>query len=732
MRKRISLHAIELSVFFLLVCFLTTAASAFAADFYVATNGNDSWSGSLVAPNTNKTNGPFATLERARNEIQKLKARGSKAPVTVWVRGGVYSFTKKFTLGLADSGLANAPVSFRAYNNEKPVLTGSRRISGFKPYKGQILQADVRSQGLENIYFRQLYFNEERQPLARYPNFDPANPYYGGWAYVDGTPVNPNVPMPGESKRVLKMKPRDVRAWAHPEDGEVFIFPHFNYWNNILPIASIDQANHSIILAADASYTIRPGDRYYVRNLLEELDAPGEWYLDKRTWVLYFWPPVSPTDSKEVVAYAPVLDNIMEIDDASNVVIRGFTIEGSTTSAILLKNTNDCLVAGNTIRNVGGSAAPSSAVEIRGGTHNGIVGNDIYEVGGNAVTISGGDRKTLTPAGNYADNNYIHHTGVFYKQGVGITLDGVGNRASHNLIHDTPRFGIIILGNDQIVEYNIIHHVSLETQDTGAIYTNGRDWLTPRGSIIRYNYIHDSVGFGFDWTKDTWVSPFMCWGIYLDDNSNGVDVIGNIVVRAVTGLVHMHNARDSLFENNIFVNGTQEEITFDGWAKEYGVLKNLLPSMTRNYEEYDRLPQWRKYRGFADNPPQNAIPMGGNQFLRNIYFYFTPGAKLYSYQYPYFPFQDFKSDFNIVYHFNNPILFSMAGTSAADQWKAWQQYGFDRHSIIADPLFLGVPNGDYRLKPESPAFRLGFQRIPIEKIGLYKDVLRASWPVVGQ
>ena len=718
------------TIIILIVSVTVSSVSTWAADFYVATNGNDAWSGSIAAPNASGTNGPFATLERARNEIRRLKTRGSKEPITVWVRGGIYSFVNTFTLGPADSGSANAPVSFRAYNNEKPVLTGSRRISGFKPYKGQILQTDVKSQGLGGIYFRQLFFNGIRQPLARYPNFDPANPYYGGWAYVDGTPVNPNVPMPGESKRVLKMKRQDIRTWAHPEDGEVFIFPHYNYWNNILPIASIDQANHSIILAADASYTIRPGDRYYVRNLLEELDAPGEWYLDRRTWILYFWPPVSPTGSKDVVTYAPVLDNIMEIDDASNVVIRGFTIEGSTTSAVLLKNTNDCLVAGNTIRNVGGFAAPSSAVEIRGGKRNGVIGNDIYEVGSNAVTISGGDRKTLTPAGNYADNNYIHHTGVFYKQGVGITLDGVGNRVSHNLIHDTPRFGMIILGNDQLVEYNIIHHVSLETEDTGAIYTSGRDWLTPRGTVIRYNYIHDAVGFGFDSLKGIWVTPFMCWGIYLDDNSSGVDVIGNIVVRAVSGLALLHNARDNLIENNIFVGGGQQEIELIGWRKGSGMMNAFLSGMIKNYEEYSQLPQWRKYRGFADNPPQSAVPMANNEFQRNIFYYSAPDAKLYSYQN--LPFESFTSDYNLIYHFSNPILFAMPGTAATDQWAAWQQSGFDTHSLLANPLFLGPQNDDYRLAATSPAFQLGFQRIPVEKIGLYQDALRASWPVANQ
>ena len=94
-----------------------------------------------------------------------------------------------------------------------------------------------------------------------------------------------------ENHRTFRYKEKDARQWSHPEEGEVFVFPFYNYWNNILPIASIDRQKREITLAGDASYPIRPGDRYYVRNLLEELDTPGEWYLDRKTETLYFWPP---------------------------------------------------------------------------------------------------------------------------------------------------------------------------------------------------------------------------------------------------------------------------------------------------------------------------------------------------------------------------------------------------------------------------------------------------------
>jgi hypothetical protein len=263
---------------------------------------------------------------------------------------------------------------------------------------------------------------------------------------VDGKDVEMYRDQPDDSKRLLRFKTEDARAWTRGGDGEVCIFARYNWWNNIVRIASVDRDNRGITLASDCSYAIRPGDRYYVQGLFEELDAPGEWYLDQAAGKLYFWPPV-PLEGKAVIA--PTLRTIIEIGQgASHVTIQGFAIECCEGTAVTLTSAEDCLVAGCAIRNVGDYSG--SGVQISGGLRNGVAGCDVSEVGRDGIAIGGGDRKTLVPAGNYADNNYIHHVGVFYKQGVGIKLEGVGNRASHNLIHDGPRMGIIFSGNPDV------------------------------------------------------------------------------------------------------------------------------------------------------------------------------------------------------------------------------------------------------------------------------------------
>jgi len=706
---------------------------------FVATDGDDSWGGTRAKP--------FATLERARDEVRKRRAEKLlPAGATVLVRGGLYFLPRTLKLGAEDAGTADAPIVYRADRSERPTLIGGKPITGFAPHKGSILKADVNAQGLQGVAFRQLFFHGKRQHLARYPNYDPKNPYGGGWAYADGKFIPLYQDVPNESRRTLHYKEADARAWAHPEEGEVFVFPRYNWWNNVVRIASIDREKRLVTLAGDGSYAIRPGDRYYVQGLFEELDAPGEWYLDAKAGTLYFWPPeegqphrAAPTG---IMAYAPTLRTIVEIGKgAAHITLQGFTLECCEGNAVVLKDASDCLVAGNTIRNVGDYGG--SGVVVDGGQRNGVAGNDLYAIGRDGVSIGGGDCITLTPGENYADNNYIHHVGVYYKQGVGVSLHGCGNRASHNLIHDGPRWGIGFGGNNLLIEFNHIRHVNLETADTGAVYTGGRDWISSRGTVIRYNFFHDLIGFGME--NGHYVSPHYCWGVYLDDNAGGIDVVGNVVARCIRGLVHLHNGRDNLIENNVLIDATLQQVEYNGWTDKHSYWTSHLPTMIKGYESVASQPAWKNMRNMQLHPKDAVLPDGkimtGNTFRRNIVAYHGEKSRLYRLNSA-VPLDHNEFDYNLVWHFGLPILTGQTSKdkpgakvirekpSPPDEWAAWQALGKDTHSLVADPLFVAPDKDDYRLRPDSPAFKLGFQPIPIGEIGPYKSPLRASWPII--
>jgi len=728
-------------VMFALVC--AQVARGAALELHVATDGSDRFTGKLARPNAAKTDGPLATLTGARDAIRMLK-KNTPLPaggVTVTIGAGTYFLGATFLLDKQDSGTADAPIVYRAAAGAQVRILGGRPITGFVSHRGPILKAAVGQQGFHGVRFRQLLFDGQRQPAARWPNFDPRNPYGGGWSYVDGKPGK-HEDVAQQSTTSFHYRQADARRWRRPQDGEVFVFPGYNYWNNILPIKSVDQHTRAIELGSPASFGITAGDRYYVQGLFEELDAPGEWYLDPESETLYFWPP-EPLEGHTVSA--PLLGTLIGLKaGTAHVMIRGLDLACCSSTAVVLDKTADCLVAGNTIHHVG--EFRGSGVAVIDGQRNGVVGNDIHHVGAAAISLSGGERKTLAPADNYALNNYIHHTGVFYKQGVGVSITGVGIRAAHNLIHDCPRMGILLNSgcNNVTVEYNHIRHTNVETEDSGAIYVFGRDWLNARGSRIAYNYCHDSIGYGRKGAQ--WLSPYYTWCVYLDDNTCGVDVVGNILARAYLAGIHLHNARDNRLENNIVVDCEKHQVQYSGWFEGHRFWSNNQPKMIAAYESVIGNPRWQALRGMDLHPGKAVLPdkliMANNRLERNIFYYTRPEARLMTWRDA--PLDHNRSDYNLAWHAGLPLVIGCssrmpltpplpdkkAQDAPTDRWPAWwQARGQDRHSLVADPGFVDPAKDDYRLTADSPALKLGFRPIPVEQIGPYRDPLRASWPI---
>jgi hypothetical protein len=811
---------------------------------------------------------PALPPQAALQKLREARQTGDTSPATLFFPEGTTELLTPLTLGAADSNLT--------LTGTQSTLIGGPKVSDWQNHSGEIVKADVSKLLPKGFLPKQLLCNGERQILARYPNFDAKDPLYGGWAFVPAFPPA-GAPEGHLWKRTMYVKPEDVRKWAHPEDVELDIFAQYGWWNFIEPIDSFDPATRLLTLKKDCGYDLHPHNRYHFQNALEELDAPGEWFYDKHSGVLYFW-PTKPLAECEV--RIPTTDAFFKIKSAKNITIRDLTLTGSHGSAITFERAEDCLVEKCVITKVG--AFHGSGVGVSDGKNVRVSRCEISFTGSNGVSLSGGDRKTLTGPGHSIEDCHIHHMGVFNKNACGISLYGVDNTAAYNHIHDGPRMGVQMSGNNLIVEYNHLHHLCLETQDGGAIYTGGRDWISSRGSKWRYNLIHDVIGCGQE--AGGLKHPWFTFGLYPDDNSGGLDIVGNIVFRVAHTPIHLHNARDCVVENNIFALGGKFQFDLHGWTKEHRFYTNHLETMIKGYDSVAGQPAWTSMRGM-DLHPKDAIRddgtmMSGNFVRRNIMFSDQPGIKYgdlrhvspkwnvidqnlawanghpittginkvgpdkpgaplltetfdaaesgktpKGWGFNHRPNKDvqliaadgaLRADCALgedpknpktVFHgpdipitpgaayrmrlrvkstdptaklslafasFKNGEGYWQAGSTSItakpewtefeatgrmpreneatwkpwmkhfwlridcheprgqifiddirltecaplDEWTSWQAEGWDKSSLIADPMFVDWKNDDFRLKPESPAFKLGFEAIPVEKIGI--------------
>ncbi|MBL9180110.1 MAG: right-handed parallel beta-helix repeat-containing protein [Verrucomicrobiaceae bacterium] len=809
--------------------------------------------------------------QAALQKLREARKAGDNSPATILFPEGITELLQPLILEAQDSNL-----TFIGANS---TLIGGPVVTGWGKHEGGIVKADVSKLLPKGFLPRQLLCDGERQILARYPNFDAKDPLYGGWAFVAAFPPA-GAPEGHLWKRTLYVKPEDVRKWAHPEEVEIDIFAQYGWWNFIEPVAALDPATRLLTLKKDCAYDLHPHNRYHFQNALEELDAPGEWFYDRHSGTLYFW-PVKPLEQCEV--RLPLTDSFFKIKNAKNITIRGLTLTGCHGSTIIFERAEDCLVEKCVITKAG--AFHGSGVSASDGKNVRISRCEISFTGSNGVSLSGGDRKTLTGPGHVVEDCHIHHMGVFNKNACGVGLYGVDNAVRHNHIHDGPRMGVQMSGNNLAVEYNHMHHLCLETQDGGAVYTGGRDWISSRGSKWRYNLIHDVIGCGQE--SGGLKHPWFTFGLYPDDNTGGLDITGNIVFRCAYAGIHMHNARDCVVENNIFALAGKFQFDLHGWVKEQRFYTSHIDTMIKGYESVIGQPAWKNMRGMALHPKdairEDGTMMSGNVVRRNIMFSDPPGvqygdlrhcsakwnvidqnlawagaghtirtginksgpdkpgAPLLSetfdnvepgktpkgWGFNHRPNKDvqlvvsdgaLRADCALgsdpgnpktVFHgpdiaikpgaacrvrlrvkttgpgaklslafasFKNregywqTVSTSLTATrewseveatgrvpredeaawkpwmkhfwlrvdchepegqvfiddvrivecEPLDEWTSWQAEGWDKHSRIADPQFVDWKNDDFRLKPESPAFKLGFKAIPVEKIGVRK------------
>ena len=513
---------------------------------------------------------PFRTIQKARDTIRNAKKKG----VAVCLMGGIYYQTETLTFNRMDSGNPAAPNIYMACPGEKPILKGSKAITNFVPFSGGIVKSDLKAQGLESPSFSQVFMNSQRMVLARYPNYDSNNSVEGGFLYAaDDTP---------NSGLVFTYKAGEINPakWkTNPKDIQVFLFPNMNYDAFTFFIDSIDQGSRKVSLGDYAmlawekvtykglggGYVMTKGDRFYFQNIFEELDSASEWYLDKPSGTLYFYPPKGITASDSISV--PIVDDVILFKNAKDIKLDGIAIEEAEGNGISINRSENISITSCAIKN-----CKENGVYIFNGEKIMIDGCEISNVGGAGIIGRNSERyrKGLRASNYVIVNNTVHDTGNFYKAASiksGISMLTTGATISQNHIYNEPRWGIYGEGANNTIEYNYIHDVNLETRDTGAIYIWTKYW-TNRGNKILHNYIENSVGYCKE-LDGSWRRYCAANGIYLDDMMSGNTVKDNTVIKASLGGVMLHGGRDNVFEGNTFVEiGTEFETTAQFWLNQ--------------------------------------------------------------------------------------------------------------------------------------------------------------------
>ena len=724
-----------------LLLFFVLSPSIRASEFFVSPKGSDR--------NPGTRDQPFQTLERARDALRELR-KGNKpstnGAATVWLLSGTYELSQSFELLQTDGGSMDAPVLYSAANGESVRLSGGKMIpsASFHPVRDpralkrlpsaslpHVVEANLKSLGIADFgKHRQfghglpivpspleLFWNDTALQLARYPNTG---------AVLLGPVVDPgSVPRTGDySNRGGKFVYTDPRhsRWEGVTDVWLQGYFHYGFSDDKILIASIDTAKREITLASPHMYGLASGENfnlYVALNLLEELDEPGEWYVDQTTGLLFLWPPGDIVTSR--VAVSILEQPLIALDHVSDVTIRGVTFDCGRGIGISIEGGQRNRIAGCVVRNLGtvgimiGKGARQTfshptADDYQGvpasrevgsfhsqsyvntvwdrdpGSKHVIEGCEIYNTGSGGIILGGGSKKDLVMGHCEVTDCRIHDFDRRNKAGAaGVIVDGCGNRVDHCEIYDGDLQAIIVHGNEHTFEYNVIHHVARNSNDASAWYL-GRD-PSDQGNVVRRNFFHDVGRPDRKWTM----------GVYCDDATCGVTIEENVFYKVASyGTVYSNGGHDIVVRNNIFIEGYGPAYQLKSMWYDFGIdeipyffgangiyTKRLLHSVDITKPPYST--KYPELKDWLDKLPDSVTYVGmrprRNSFDRNV---------LVKYEETY----------------------RLVGKYA--------QCDFGENYVTQkDPGFVDAGRLDFRLKDDSVVYRElpGFHRIPFEEIG---------------
>ena len=714
---------------------------------------------------------PFDSILSARNAIRDARKNGTikeNTGVKVLVAEGRYLLSDTITFERQDSGTERIPV---VYSSIKPF--GAQLIGGVEvpetafqkvtdeavlkrldpKAKSHILVADLTALNIPamppwNDNFRgrptsppELFFDDRPMTVARWPN--------EGWVGFK-TAIDTGMPHDDATEEATRKAFEKTKiTFTHPagdtsqKHGGTFVYDEeglqtrdaerfarwkveegvwlCGYWTHdwsdeVLKVASIDTQNKTVTLQGvhgygigGRSWTSFKERRYYAMNLLEELDAPGEWYLDRKANRLYFYRP--PRGAKQASIILSTLDKpLLKLQDAEFIRFEGFSLGPTFGGGIDVVNGRSNLIAGCLIRNTG-----RHGVSMNGGRSNRVHGCDLYNIGSVGISINGGDRAKLIPANLEASNNHIWNFGRLQRTYAGAaSLYGVGNILRNNRMHGGPHLVIAYGGNENLIERNEIYDAVRETADAGALYT-GRDWTT-QGNIVRENFIHDLGPADSHGTM----------GVYLDDCDSGDTIERNVFFRAGRA-VFIGGGRDNIVQSNLFIDCFQgisldsRGMTWkqwntpgDGWNLEEKAEK-------LNYKSPPWSERYPKLAAIMQQEPKAPL---GCRFTKNVMIDCKEWLALDGNVLQLLERTDLAD--NIVVAENLVVENNVKSKTLKLPEKEQKLQHF---AGAVDPGFVNAGKLDFQLKKNSklqPLLPTDFQVAPLDKVGIYRDEVRTS------
>jgi hypothetical protein len=674
------------------------------ADFFVATDGSDAWSGTLAAPNATHTDGPFATVGRAQTAVRTVPVATRTTPITVLIRGGIFALSSPLTFVKADSGSAAVPIVYTAYPGELPILSGGVVVPGLAAAAGGVYTATLAGVTSGAWDFAELWVNGQR----RYRTRTTPSAYLTVASPVLTTePEGAGCSAGQDSTSATTCFDRfhysgtDLDpSWYRLADGDVEIAHFINWTMPRMRIKSVDASTHTVQFTGEeipySFLTIASGQRYIAENVKESLTAAGSFYLDHGTGLLSYVPNPGETVSS-ITVVAPRLTSLVEATNVSYVTFRGLEfaytsytvpaagyVSGQSTAgmdhAIVLASsanltfdgcifahfganglafnagTNNTLVTGSIIEDLGGTGIDMGQSQVSSDTETNVVQANTVE----QSSISGGGRFVAAAYGVYVQNTHndtFENNDVFdfYNTGIGLQ-EGYTGSQSHDIL----------------VEHNLVYDLGQTiTSDMGAIYNFGGSPGTMFEGNVAHDVTEDPNGYGG-------------WGIYLDEDTQNLVVQNNLVYNVTRTPFFLHFGQGNSVTNNILAFGAQGQ--FERGDDDQGeCASGLFPCTSSPTLWFTATHNLVYFTGSG-----GALYDGWNWDC-------TAGSGTALPCTDFFPF-----DTNLYFNTAGAVTFN--GNSLAQ----WQALGEDVHSIVADPGFTDPVDGDFSIKDPSVAMSIGF------------------------